>query len=165
MLLMSQGNNLIISMIIRNRFDKSFGPFGSSAGFFMMTGGILAAFFSPYAIIIAVAGAFTAFTTTSTYIDTENRRIKHSDDLFGIIPAGKWIDIKPDMKLGLERFHSGYVGYTRANQPSEIHYREVRIFLFDAANKKIMPVKKCSSMETAKSELEELRNLPGLQLS
>ena len=100
-------------MIIKNKLDKTFGPFGTSTGFFIMIGGVIATFYSFLGLIIAIVGAFACFTSTSTIIDTDNKRIKHSDNLFGIIPIGKWIDIKPDMKIGLKKFHRGYRAYIR----------------------------------------------------
>jgi hypothetical protein len=150
-------------MVIENKFDKTFGPFGSSTGFFMMLGGLIATYFSIFGIIIAVIGAFAAFTSTSTFIDTDNKRIKYSDKLFGIIPLGKWVEIKPDMKLGLEKSHRGYVAYIRGTQPVDIHYNDIRIILYDCNNKKIMPVQKSKTFETSKNDLNKLRELLGLQ--
>jgi hypothetical protein len=137
-------------MIIKNKLDKSFGPFGSSAGFFLMVGGLAATYFEPAGIILALIGAFASFTSTSTYIDTDNKMIKHTDNLFGIIPVGKWIAVKPDMKLGMGKSHRGYVGYVRGAQPVDIHYTDIRIFLYDSSNKKLMPLKKDNSYESSK---------------
>jgi hypothetical protein len=150
-------------MIIKNKLDKTFGPFGSSTGFFLMIGGLAAAYFSLIGILLALAGAFAAFTTTSTSIDAEKKKIRHSDNLFGIIPLGKWIDIKPGMKLGISGSHRGFVGYTRGNQPVEMHYNDFRIFLYDSDNKKIAPLKKSDSRDLLKDDLEELTVLLGLQ--
>jgi hypothetical protein len=143
-------------MIIRNRLDKSFGPFGGSTGFFLFLGGLAATWFSPYGLILAALGAFTAFTTTSTFIDTDKKRVKFSNDLFGIFPAGKWIDIRPDMKLGLKRVHRGFQAYTRANQPVGIHTADIRIILYEADNDEIMQIKKFSNRESAFNGINEL---------
>jgi len=151
-------------MIIKNKLDKTFGPFGSSTGFFLMIGGIITTYFVIYGIIIVIVGAFAAFTTTSTFIDTDNKKIKFSDNLFGIISVGKWIQIKPEMKLGLSKSHRGYVGYIRGTQPLDIHHNDIRIILYDSSNKKIMPVKKFDSYEASKNDLKNLSSLLGLQL-
>jgi hypothetical protein len=143
-------------MIIKNRLDKSFGPFGGSTGFFLFLGGVAATWFSPYGLILAAIGAFAAFTTTSTFIDTDKKRIKFSNDLFGFIPAGKWIDIRPGMKLGLKRVHRGFQAYTRANQPTGIHTVDIRIILYEADNDEIMQVKKFNDRESAFNGLNEL---------
>jgi len=86
-------------VIIKNKLDRTFGPFGSSTGFFLMLGGVLATYFSIFGLLLVIIGAFAAFTSTSALIDTDNKKIKYSDNLFGILPVGKWIDIKPDMKV------------------------------------------------------------------
>jgi hypothetical protein len=150
-------------MIIKNKLDRTFGPFGSSTGFFMILGGVITTYFSIFGIIIVIVGAFAAFTSTSTIIDTDNKKIKHSDNLFGIVPVGKWIDIKPDMRLGLDKFHRGFVGYFRGTQPVDIHYNDIRIMLYDSKNKKILPVKKFDSYKKSTNELENLAKLLGLQ--
>jgi hypothetical protein len=151
-------------MIARNKLDKTFGPFGSSTGLFMLIGGIVATYFSFLGIIFIIIGAFAAFTTSSTFIDAENKRIKYSDDLFGIIPIGKWIYIKPEMSLGLKKSHRGYVGYIRGNQPVDIHYNDIRIFLYDSNNKQIMPIKKFDSYESSKNEINILKSSLGLEI-
>jgi hypothetical protein len=151
-------------MIIKNKIDRPFGPFGTSTGFFMFLGGIIAIYFSFLGIIIAVIGAFVAFTTTSTFIDIDNKKVKFSNDLFGILPVGKWINIKPDMKLGLKKFHRGYLGYIRGTQPVGIHYNDIRIFLYDSEKNQIMPINKFDSYESSKKELKYLSLLLGLDI-
>lgn len=151
-------------MIIKNKLDKPFGPFGTSTGFFMLLGGIIATYFSFFGLFIAIIGAFVCFTSTSTIIDPDNKKIKFSNNLFGIIQVGKWIDIKPDMKLGLKKSHRGYRAYIRGTQPIGIHYNDIRIFLYGSDNKQIMPIKKFDSYESSKRELEKLSNLLALDI-
>ena len=82
-------------MIIQNKMDRTFGPFGSSTGFFLMIGGLVATWFSIFGLLIVLTGAFVAFTSSGVQIDTENKRLRYSDNLFGFIKTGKWTDIKP----------------------------------------------------------------------
>jgi hypothetical protein len=151
-------------MIINNKLDTAFGPFGSSTGFFLFVGGIVATYFSLFCLIIVIIGAFVSFTTTSTFIDIDNRRIKFSNNLFGIFPVGKWIDIKPGMKIGLKKSHHGYRAYIRGTQPIGIHINDIRIYLYGIDNKQIMPVKKFDAYESSKRELGELSNKLGLEI-
>lgn len=151
-------------MIIKNKLDKPFGPFGTSTGFFMLLGGIIATCFSFFGLFIAIIGAFVCFTSTSTIIDPDNKKIKFSNNLFGIIQVGKWIDIKPDMKLGLKKSHRGYRAYIRGTQPIEIHYNDIRIFLYGSDNKQIMQVKKIDSYQSAKNDLNNLGIILGLDM-
>jgi hypothetical protein len=151
-------------MIIKNKLDVAFGPFGSSTGFFLFIGGIVATYFSVFGLIIVIIGAFAGFTSTSTFIDSDNKRIKFSNNLFGIIPVGKWIDIKSGMKIGLKKSHKGYRAYIRGTQPIGIHINDIRIYLYGPDNKQIMPVKKVDSYESSKRELDELSNMLGLEI-
>lgn len=151
-------------MKIENKLDKSFGPFGSSTGFFLLIGGIICIYFSLLGITFVVLGAFAAFTNTSTIIDTDKKRIKHSDNLFGFIQLGKWVDIRPDMKFGLKKVKRGFVGYIKGNQPFDIQYNDIRIFLYDSENRPIMPVKKFNSFDSAQNDLKSLVSLFNLTL-
>jgi hypothetical protein len=146
-------------MIIKNELDTVFGPFGSSTGLFLFLGGMVATYFSPLGLVLVVAGAFVWLTTTSTFIDTENKRVKFSNNLFGIIPVGNWMEIKPGMKLCLKRIHRGYRAYTRNTQPSDIHLIDIRIILCDQYDKEILQIKKFDSSKTAERELSDLKKI------
>ena len=78
-------------MRIKNKLDKSFGPVGTSAGSLLFVVGMIVIFNSIYGLILVVLGAFVGFSSTGTIIDTEKRRIKFSNNLFGIFQTGKWI--------------------------------------------------------------------------
>jgi hypothetical protein len=151
-------------MIVRNKLDTAFGPFGSSTGFFLFAGGIVTAYFSLFGLIIVVIGAFVAFTTTSTFVDYDKRQIKFSNNLFGIFPAGKWIDIKSGMKIGLKKSRLGYRAYIRGTQPIGIHKNDIRIYLYGPDGKQIMPVKKFDTSESSRRELGDLSNMLGLEI-
>jgi hypothetical protein len=149
-------------MIIKNKLDKTFGPFGTNTGFFLLIGGLAVTFYSLWGILIALTGAFAAFTSSVTTIDTYKMKIRHSDNLLGFFAIGKWLEISPGMKLGLKRYHRGYVGYIRGTQPVGIHENGTRIVLFDTGNNEIMPVMKVGRNMSAKTELENLCSLLGL---
>ncbi len=151
-------------MVIRNRLDTTFGPFGSSTGLFLLIGGLVTTYYSLIGLAVVIVGAFILFTSTSTSIDIEKKKIKFSNNLFGIIPIGKWINIIPEMKIGLKKSHKGYRGYVRGTQPVDIHNRDIRIFLYGSDNKQIMPIKKFKSYDSAKTELSELSTLLGIPI-
>jgi hypothetical protein len=151
-------------MIIKNKLDKTFGPFGSSTGLFIFILGLLATYFSAWCLIIAAAGAFASFTTTSALIDTDKKRVRLSDNLFGIIRVGKWIAVLPCMRLKMTKNHRGFQGYIRANQPIGIHYHDFRIVLVDCENKPVMHLKKGNSPDLLKNDLANLSSLLGLEI-
>jgi hypothetical protein len=151
-------------MIIKNRLDRTFGPFGTSAGFFLMLGGMGATLFSPFAILLAFLGAFICFTTSGAEIDAGKKKVRLADYIFGIIPIGKWIDIDPNMKVGLKRFHRGYTAYSRASQSMDLHLNDLRIFLYSSKNKEIMPLKKIEAGGSPEDELREMGRILGLEI-
>lgn len=151
-------------MIKKYKLDRVFGPFGTSTGAFMFLGGIIATWFTVYGLFIAIIGAFVAFTTTSSLLDTDNKRIKLSNNLFGFIRVGKWIYIKSEMKIGIKRSHSGFQGYIRGTQPIGIHSHDFRIYLYTSENKPIMPIGKFDSLESSKAELQNLSSILGLEI-
>lgn len=152
-------------MVIENLLDKrSFGPFASSTGLFLCIGGIIVSFFSLIGLLLALAGAFVAFTSTCSIIDTENRRIKHADYIFGILPYGRWVNIDSTMKLGIRRVNRGYRGYVGGIRPSDIRFSDIRIFLYDSGNNEIMPIKKYRNYESAESDLQDMAALLNIPL-
>jgi hypothetical protein len=154
----------IIIMRIENKLDVSFGPFGSSTGLFLLILGLISTYYTLFGLVLAIAGAFTAFTHTITIIDTDNNKIRYCEYLFGFIPFGKWIEIKPDMKLGLRNVKRGYLGYIKGTQPFNIQYKDIRIYLYNSGNKKIIPVKKFDSIDSAAKELKSLAAMLGLTI-
>ena len=150
--------------MIKNKLEKVFGPFGTSTGFFLLLGGIVTTYFSLFGLVLVTLGAFVTFTSTSTFIDADNKKIKYSNNLFGIIPTGKWINVKPDMKIGLKKAHRGFVGYIRGTYPVDIHQNDIRIFLYNSENKPVIPIQKFDSVESAKAELSNLSSLLGIEI-
>lgn len=122
-----------------------------------MLAGLAVLFNTPGGWILVLIGAYIGFTTSSTRIDTKKKRIKFSNNVFGIIPVGKWIALKPEMKIEIRKKHTGYRTYSKSNRVLDIHVKDFRIILFGADDTEIMPVKKFSSFEAAQEALEELK--------
>lgn len=150
-------------MIKKNKLDKLFGPAAIAGGGFMLVVGLLVTIFQSFGgLILVAAGAFAAFSTTSTIIDTENKRVKYSSNLFGIIETGNWLKIEPNMKLHVKKSKHVQRVYSRSNRMQELTEKDLRIVLYGANNKELMPVIKFKSPEAAKEELEKLKSLLGL---
>ncbi|MHC1703989.1 MAG: hypothetical protein AB9846_08775 [Tenuifilaceae bacterium] len=149
-------------MIITNKLDSSFGPVGSTAGVFMFFAGIAVLYYSFFGVIIACVGAFIGFSSSCTSIDTEKKRIRFSNNIFGFIKTGKWIEIEPTMKIGIKKSSRAWRAYSRGNESLDIVSKDFRIFLFDSNNKMIMPIKKVDSNDSAKADLEILSKQLGL---
>jgi len=145
-------------MKMNNKLDKSFGPVGTSAGIFLFVIGIITLYTSWFGLILVMLGAFVGFSSTSTIIDSDNRRVKFSNNLFGIIETGKWILIKQDMKIGIRESTVTWRAYSRGNRELDINNNDFRIILLDSDNQEIMPLMKSDSLETAKAEQEIVCN-------
>ena len=127
-------------MITNNRLDKSFGPVGTYAGIIVFFAGIIISFSSFSALILVFIGAFVGFSSTSALIDYDKKRVKFSNNLFGILKIGHWINIEQDMTD-----------------------QDYRIVLFDSNNKEIMPIKKVNTLDSAKVELDKSANQLGIK--
>lgn len=149
-------------MIIKNRLDKSFGPAGTFAGMIIFIAGIILSYFYLSAAFLILIGGFVGFTSTSAIIDYDKKRIKFSNDIFGIIPSGKWVQILPNMKIGIKESNQTYRTYSQGNRSLDIDNRDFRLILFDSDNKEIMPIKKYNTLDLAKAEHETTGNLLGL---
>jgi hypothetical protein len=145
-------------MITQNKLDKSFGPIGTTAGIVLFAVGIITIFSSFYGLILIVMGAFVGFTSTSTFIDFEQKKVKFSNNIFGLISAGKWIPVESNMKIGIEESNVTWRALSRGNRNLDIEQKDFRIVLFDSDNRDILTLMKTDSMESAKIKLEKLCN-------
>jgi hypothetical protein len=144
-------------MTTNNKLDKSFGPVGTSAGVFLFAAGLITTYYSLTGLILVIIGAFVGFTATSTLIDFDKRRLKFSNNLFGIIRIGKWTNINEDMKIGIKKSNKAWRAYSRSNRTLDISKNDFRLTLFDKNGKEIMPIKKYSNPDSAKSDLDKIR--------
>jgi hypothetical protein len=149
-------------MIITNRLDKSYGPAGAFAGYVLFIAGLIIACFSMPGITLILIGAFVGFTSTSALIDEEKKRVRLSNNIFGIIKTGKWIDVKPGMTIGIKKSEVSWRAFSMGNRPLDVDRSDYRLVLFDSGNKEIMPLQKCDSSDSAKSELKSLAFRLGL---
>lgn len=137
------------------KLDKTFGPVGSLAGIILFATGIVLVWFSLSALINILLGAFLGFTFSNTEIDFDQKKIRHSDVLFGLIKTGKWMDVKPDMKIGILKSKRTWRTYSRGNRELDSPVEDYRLVLFTGAGKKRIPLKKFASAEEAGKELVE----------
>lgn len=152
-------------MIINNKLDKSFGPIGTIAGITIFVVGVILIYFSLSGLFLILIGAFVGFTSTFTTIDIDNKRVRFSNNLFGIIKTGQWIKLESNMKIEIKQSNKTWRAYSRGNRSVDITDKDFRLFLINENNKQIMPLMKTISLEKAKTELESLTSLLGLSQS
>jgi hypothetical protein len=149
-------------MATNNKLDKMFGPAGTSAGIFLFVAGLIICWFSFVGLIIVTIGAFVGFTSTSTLIDFEKKRIKFSTNICGIFPIGEWIFIQPDMKMGIKKSNKAWQSYSRGNRTLTIANNDYRLILYGSNGKEMMPIHKSDNLDSAKLTLDKLSKQLGI---
>lgn len=139
-----------------NYFGKTFGPFGSSAGVILFVIGVFALWSSLLALILVVFGAFLGFTSTSCIIDVKHKKVMLSNNLFGVIPSGKWVKITPEMKIGIRKTNQLWRMYSRSDRSLDIEKSDYRIFLYDNRDTELLPLKKADTFGAAAHDLNQL---------
>jgi hypothetical protein len=143
-------------MIIHNKLDKSFGPVGSIVGLILFFTGFILVWYSSVSIVNILVGALVGFTHSSTEIDLGLKKIRHSDLLFGILRTGKWIQIKPEMKVGILKSRKTWRTFSAGNRQLDTPVEDYRLVLFNASGKKLMPVKKFDDLNAARKEQDNI---------
>jgi hypothetical protein len=142
-------------MVERYKLDKSFGPIASITGIILFVAGLVLVWFSLSAIVNVLLGAFLGFTFSRTEIDFDQKKVRYSDVIFGLITTGKWIEISPEMKIGILKSRKTWRTFSRGNRELESPMEDHRLVLFTSAGKNRIPLKKFASAEEAGKELAE----------
>jgi len=150
-------------MILKNKLDKSFGPSGTFAGYTIFVIGLVTLYATWGGLLLVIVGAFMGFSSTSTVIDTDKKKIRYLNNLFGFIPAGKWMDMDASMKLGIKESNVTWTTYSRSNRSIDTEKNDFRIVLCDSGEKEIMEISKSNSVETVKERLDTLSRQLGLE--
>jgi len=149
-------------MTSRNKLDKIFGPVGSSTGLILFLAGFMICYFSLTGLIFVIIGAFIGFTTTSTFIDFDRKRLRFSNNLFGIFPIGHWIFIDPDMRIGIKKSNKIWRAYSQSNRTLDIANKDYRLILYDSDGREIMQIQKSANIDSAKLNLYEYSKKLGI---
>lgn len=142
------------------RFGKAFGPVASLTGYVVFAAGVIQLYFSVTGIILVVIGAFMGFTDSGTTIDFETKKVRFTNNLFGFIKIGKWLDITKDMRIGIKRKTNVYRTYNRSNLYLDIQEKQVYLHLLNQKGKPIIPLKITDS--NPQKEMEDLSNRLGI---
>jgi len=147
-----------------HQFEKAFGPGVSFAGKTLFVVGLILLFYSSTGLILLLLGAFLGFTNTCTTIDFDKRSVKHSNNLFGLIKTGKWMNINDEMKTAICKSKHIYRTNSQSNKTADVETESTLICLFDSDGKKIMPLKKVLNIEKQETELNELTEKLGISV-
>ena len=149
-------------MITKNKLDNSFGTVGATAGRFLFIAGLLLTAWHLSALILVLLGAFVGFTFSCTYIDLHEKRFKFSNNLFGFIATGSWMQVEPSMKIRIKESNLTYRSFSRGDRPLDIQQNDFRLVLFDANTREISVLMKTANLTEARIELEILCDRLGL---
>jgi hypothetical protein len=150
-------------MLIKNKIYSSFGPFESFAAKLVFIFGCAVVWFSLSAIMLILGGAFFGFTYFCTTIDIEKHRVRSGDVLFGIFRTGRWIDINPDMTVGVIKWEKVWRILSWTNRSVSVPENDFLVVLFKPDGKKLLTLNKKPSLELANDELFNLSDLLNLR--
>lgn len=150
-------------MVIKNKLDKSFGPSGTYAGYTILVIGIVTTCTNWIGLLLVAVGAFMGFSSTSSVIDPDKKRIMFSNNLFGFIQTGKWIDVDDTMRVGIKESNVTWTTFSRSNRSIDTTNKDFRIVLCDSDEKEIMEISKSDSLDSATSQLETISRQLGLR--
>jgi hypothetical protein len=157
-------NSQVKPNVIHYRLDKSFGPAGSTAGFFLLIVGAITIFESFSGAVLILMGSFMGFSSSGSTVDLANFRIRFSNDLFGFWRVGKWKYVSRKMKIGLSDAHMVYRVYSMSNRSVDMSSNDFRVYLYNEDGRKGMAICRFKKLEEAKEELAKLSDLLGLQV-
>ena len=136
------------------KLDRTFGPVGSFAGKVVFVAGVILVWYSWFSIIHILLGALLAFSYSQTDIDFELKKVRHSDHLFGIIRTGKWIKVKPGMKIGILKSRKTWKTFSAGNRQLDNSVEDFRLVLFNSSGIKILPLKKAGDINVLRLDQE-----------
>jgi hypothetical protein len=140
------------------RFDKSFGPVASFSGIIIFIVGLIVTYHEFSGIILIVFGSFIGFTNSSTTIDPVKKRVRYSNNIFGIIKIGKWLKVEKDMRVAIKQVKKVYRTYSRGNRILDLKGNAEIIYLLDKQGDIIIPIAKIKSGENKDEEVDKICN-------
>ncbi|MDD2385738.1 MAG: hypothetical protein PHP52_03040 [Bacteroidales bacterium] len=143
-------------MLVNNKLDNTFGPFGVFAGIVVLLFGIYSCFYNWIGLTTVVVGIFLAFSSTSTKIDFANKRAKFSNNIFGIFKIGYWTEIKPEMSLIIQKTARKRLGFNQSNESQTQAVKDFRIMLINEKGSSILALKKFRDKDKAETELKQI---------
>ena len=150
-------------MTIKNIIYYSFGPFESFAYRLIFEAGCVFAWISLKSILLILGGAFFGFTYLGAQINIKKNKVRNGDVLFGIFSTGKWININPEMLVGIIKWTKVSRIFSWSNRNASIPESDFLIVLFNSEGKKLLTLNKKTSLEQANDELFRLGDLLNLR--
>lgn len=135
-------------MVVDNKLDKSFGPSGVFAGYVLLIVGVVS-ILSGVGLIVALIGAFTAFTYSGVQINTDKKLYRTYSSVFGALKVGHWKKLSGFTQITVLKSNKKYTTFSRSNRSIETRQIDYRVNLVNPSKNERVAVKKCNSMEEA----------------
>ena len=150
-------------MLLTYVTDKSFGPSGGFAGYFLMGVGVFTIFLSISGAVLLLLGSFMAFSASGCSVDVDHFRIRFTNNLWGFIKVGKWQYVHRKMQLGLSHARMAYQVHSLSNRTISVTDPDWRVNIYDGEKsrkgKTICKFKNRDDAEEALARLSELLDL------
>ena len=144
--------------------DKNFGPSGSFAGYILIIVGAFTVLASISGAVLMLLGSFMAFSSTGCSVDSDNFRIRFTNNLWGLIKVGKWQHVHGRMQLGLAHARLAYSVRSLSNRTITVADSDWRISIYDDSNRKGQTICKYKKRIDAENELAKLSELLNLAI-
>lgn len=135
-------------MVIDNKLDKAFGPSGVFAGYALLIVGAVS-FLTGVGLILALIGAFMAFTFSGVQIDSEKMIYRTYTSVFGGIKMGQWKKLSGFTQITVLKSKRKYTTFSRSNRTIHTNQIDYRVSLVNPSRGDRLEVKKSNSMDDA----------------
>lgn len=140
-----------------NKIDNAFGRTAVFVGGLFLITGAGFIYFKAYiaGVVVQLISLFVIFSYSGVDIDTENKRIRQYNKLFGLIKIGRWKPTKIYRGVTLVPFVKSESMASWSNRTTTLRTRDYRIFIVDKAKKPAFAIKCCDNIQEAKDSLDE----------
>jgi hypothetical protein len=144
-------------LIIDNKIEYLFGKTARFAGGIFL----FPAFFSfvqgdwLIGSLIFIIVLFVFFSCSGVEIDTEKRKLRQYNKLFGLIKTGKWKSFQSYVGVTLIPFTRKESMASWSNRINTTKETDYRIYLVNKARKPAFAIKCCKNMDEARDSLDE----------
>jgi hypothetical protein len=137
---------------IRNNFGRTFTKPIIVGSYFFFAIGVFAIIYKEYTIgpLLALAGAFTAFTSSGIVLDVNNKKYLKYIKYFGLVKSGKWKSLKCYRHISVIN-----TDQTNISASSE-EKKTYNVVLLNNSHCKRLVVSNCPTVEDAKVAAAEL---------
>lgn len=139
---------------IRNDFGRSFTKPIIIGSYIFFAIGVFATIYQEFVIgpLLALAGAFTAFTSSGIELDIANKKYYKYIKYFGLIKSGKWRSLKTYHHVSV--INTKKTNINAANDDTV--KKSYNVVLLNDSHCKRLVVQTCPTVEAARSVAEEL---------